>query len=234
MTLSQLQTMVLDRLGEDPSNPVFHTLGDVTRAINDAYATFAFLTLCVTKTANLTMTGQPYVALPTDWIVPFRVFSGASRVQPAPMTHLSALNSKWQQVTGAPKQYAVAGPSLIATSPVAANGSVLSVQYAAMPVGLANGSDVPVINAIYHEVLTDLAVPLRRLKEGGQELQQNLPDLQRFLTAVSQESGHVMSRAIAQRYDTLPREWKMGDWSKALSKLFMKVPVNDAALKDAS
>jgi hypothetical protein len=224
MTASELQTLALTRLGEDPTSPSYYTEAETLTALNQGQRLFAFLTLCLETTASFALSANTtwYHLLPaySGLIVPLRIrVVGGAKLAPARMEDLDALDPSWQTSTGTPTRYAFSGCDLLAVYPKPAGaGTVLDITFARMPADLAIGAS-PEIPDEDHLALADFAVPMCRAKEGGQEFAKVLPMLDRFMDAVQSRANYMRARNRARGYDREPPELERFDISTMLKGL---------------
>lgn len=156
--------------------------------------------------------------------------SAAPKLTPSTLTEMAAADAGWLSATGYPDRYTCLGFDLVALNRAPAIAGVkLLITYARSPVAMVEDTDVPEITEGDHLALVDGAVPLMRLKDGGQELAAALPLLGRFLEAAKQRALQVRARSLAQRYDKLPLELERVDLSR-LMKLRPDLPPNRKAV----
>jgi hypothetical protein len=222
MTLGELQTRTLERLGETAAAGSYYTAEEVRIAINEGQRLFSYLTLCLESTASLTLTANqawytPLAAIP-DWIAPLRVRisgTGGTKLEPKRLEQLDALSSTWQTESGPPRRYASLGPNLLAVHPQpSSGGAALAITYARSPVALTGAGQSPEIPEEYHPELIHYALPRLRSKEGAEEWAKNLPDFKRFWQAAKKMATFVRSRNQSAKYDTLPPEASWFDRSR--------------------
>lgn len=220
MTLLELRTRVLTELGEDPSNPKFYTAAEADAAINDAESVFALLTLCLERTASLTLLYnttwyQPRTAF-SDFLLPLRVRRQAdgAKVVPTTIEALNALSETWESEIGAPQRYVSLGCNLLAFHCQPQASDTVLVTFARTPAALTSDSATPEIPAQFHETLIDFAVPKARMKEGGGEFSKELSRMQRFMNAASDLADVVRRRNKALQYDRGPAELTRLDLSR--------------------
>jgi hypothetical protein len=224
MTLSDMQTRVLDRVGEIAGAPLgnqFYTPTEATAALNAAQRLFVLLTLCLETSGTLELTtGTPFYSLLTQfpgWLVPLRIrLSTGAKLKPARLAEFAALDNAWSTTTGTPSRYALLGFDFLAPYPVPSEDLTASVTFASCPAPLALPTDTPAIPAEYHPALIDGAIPLMRVKEGGQELQKTMPYWNRFLDEAQRLGDYVRARNQEQGYDHTPFELRRFDRSKVL------------------
>lgn len=222
MTLSTLTTAIWQRLDEPLDGSGYYTAAELTAALNRAQRLFALLSLCLETSGSLTLTANvAWYHLRdtfTDWLVPLRATLAGSKLRPATVAELAALNASWEAQTGTPERYAHLGMDSFAAYPHPAGaGTILTVVYARVPTALSIASDTPEIDAEYHPALIDGAIPFLRLKEGGQALESVLPSFGRFLDCAGKAARSVRARSLDLRYDTLPAENITTDLSRALA-----------------
>ena len=76
--------------------------------------------------------------------------------------------------------------------------------HARIPVALVKPTDEPEIPEPDHQSLVDFSTGFLRIREGGQELANEAPALQSFLTAVKKRAAQVRARSLAQRHGADP------------------------------
>jgi hypothetical protein len=233
MNLSELQTRVLERAGENAGAPVFYTAADATAWINAANRLFVLLTLCLENSGSLSISNTTafYSLMGTgtfsDWLLPLRVRiagSGGIKLRPARLKELAALDYQWSARPGAAQRYALLGLDLFAV--YMQQTATLTVTYACCPATLVSGTDTPAAPEEYHPALIDGAIPLMRTREGGQEWKKTLPMWDRFLDAATSLADYVRARNKEQGYDYFPMELRRIDRSKLLMRESQKKPGN--------
>lgn len=226
MTHAQLRSRTLERVGEDPTAPVYYVAAEATAALNRAQRLFVLLTLCLETSGQVGLAANTTYYTPrsnlSDWLLPLRVsVNGATnpKVRPATLAQLAAQSSTWESDEGDPTHYGQLGLNLFFVSPRPTDGNTtLDVVYASQPAKMVTSDDTPEIQAEYHEALIDYAVPWLRLKEGGQELQKAVAHhMPRFHEAARKCGDYVRRRSLDLRYDTLPFELARFDASRLLS-----------------
>ena len=218
MTVAELQARTLARLDD---SGVYYPANEVLWAIEEGQRVFALLTLCLERTASLTLAGGTvfYRMLTqyTDWLLPLRVRVGGlygGKVAPARLADLDARSLTWQAEEGTPARYAHLGFDFLALHPHPAGaGTSLDVTYARCPAAM-NANSTLEIPEEYHADLIDYAIPALRAKEGGQEFQSSLKYLERFLEGAQKMGDYVRARNVAAGYDRGPFELKAFDRSK--------------------
>lgn len=223
MNVTALEKRIFERLEEDPLAPTTYTEPEALHAINQAQYTLALLTLCLEKTAALTLQTSTAIYgirgyLP-DYLLPLRVTVGGQRIRPISIRDLDALDSGWQtntwhSATGAPKRYGTLGLNLFFAHPQPAAPTVAQVTYAYVPATLTAGGDTPEVPEEYHEDLVRFALVWLRLKEGAQEFQKTAPLLKEFLASAGKLANYVRARSLAANYDRLPFQLEHFDASR--------------------
>ena len=220
MTVGDLQTLVLQRLGEDASKPVYYTGAEVLSALNEAQRIMVLLTLCLERTETFPLSVgtafyRPRTVL-SDWLLPLRVrLSGGARLRPARLEDLDALDSGWQARPGYPDRYCSLGFNLLAINRQPEGPASLVVTYAKTPTKLQGVAETPEVPTEYHQALADYAINRLRMKEGGQEFTKTTPYGDRFLADCRKLGEFVRARNVAQGYDLLPFELSRYDVSAA-------------------
>ncbi|MFH1110987.1 MAG: hypothetical protein V1790_17580 [Planctomycetota bacterium] len=223
MTLSALRTEVWQRLDEPDDGTGYYSSAEVSAALNRSQRLFVLLSLCLETTGALPLTAALawYHMRDTfpDWLVPLRVNLGTSKIRPATVAQLAALNCYWETVEGTVERYVHLGlDSLAVYRHPAAPGTSLAVIYARTPVVMSANGDIPEIPEQYHPDLIEAAIPFLRLKEGGQALESALPLMQRFIECAGKAARYVRARSLDLRYDTVPAETITTDLSRALKQ----------------
>ncbi len=221
MTVADLQTRVLERVGEDPTAPVFYTAAEALAWLNGMQRLMVLLTLCLEKTATLPITpGWSFyrmLAAFSDWILPLRLrVTGGAKLKPSRFSDLAALDAYWSTSAGPAVRYALAGCDLIGIYQQPSSGSI-DYTYARAPVLLVAPGDTPEVPQEFHTALADGAICVMRAKEGGSQFQKALPLWDRFLDACQTLGGRVRTRNREQGYDALPIELARLDRSKMLA-----------------
>lgn len=209
MTLATMRRRLLERVGEDPTTPVFWSTAEATAALNAAQTAMAFLTLTARKTATVTVTDSDAFAdlltLLPDVIVPLVVQAGGIRIQPKTLLDLILLNRAWPGVAGVPTSYVMLGANVIGLHPHQASQS-LTILYAYVPAAMSLDAAEPDMKAGLHDALVDYAAWRLRLKEGAGPLSEAEADLRRFFAAAQAEAALVRTEAAAGHWDTFPPE----------------------------
>lgn len=221
MTHAELRTRTLERLGEEAAAPAYFTAQDATDGLNWAQRLMVLLTLCLETTQNFTLSAatcwHDVRATRSDWLLPLRVEYGSTKVRPARLADLDALDAAWQASPGDPERYACLGiePVLLAVYRQLAAGGTLSLTYARVPAAIETAG-APEIPEEYQPLLIDAAQAYCRLKEGGQEMGKVQPLLRRFLDGAAKLGRYVRARSLDLRYDRLPPEIERFDVSRLL------------------
>lgn len=138
------------------------------------------------------------------------------KLQPATLQQMTALSNDWYGAGGQPTRYTSLGFGLLVFDRSPDDAYLPLITYARMPVALVNDTDSPEIPEPDHQCLIDACVGFLRIREGGQELQNEAQNLQSFLAAVKRRAAQVRMRSLAQRYDHAPPEIEMPDLSRLL------------------
>lgn len=228
MTAAQLMARTLKRLDEDAGGG-FYTPAEALVALNRGQRLFVLLTLCLETTATLPLdAGVVWYRLLDEFgtfLLPLRLRvagAGGAKVRPARLADLDALSATWQAAEGTPARYACLGFDQFAIYPhPAAGGTSLDVTLAFCPSAMTEGS-TPEIPEEDHPALIDFAIPVLRLKEGGQEFAKSLRYLDRFFEAAAKRAAYVRARSLEQRYDRVPVEWERWDRSRLVALAMKK------------
>jgi hypothetical protein len=226
MQLSELQSRILARIGEDPTAPPslsYYGPGEVTAALNAVQRIFVLLTLCLETTGSLiTTVNVPFYQLLSDFpdlLLPLRVrLAGGAKVKFSRLADFAALDSAWSATQGVPERYALLGFDLLALYKAPNPPVTLNITYARCPAFLASSTDVPEIPPEYHPDLIKGAIPLLRAKEGGQEFEKTLPLWDEFMDAAAKLADFVRARNKEQGYDYMPAELRRIDRSRMLQE----------------
>jgi hypothetical protein len=138
------------------------------------------------------------------------------KLQPGTLHQFAAQDNGWYGRAGMPTRYNAVGFGLLTFDRQPDADYTSLVTYARMPVELVNPTDIPEIPEPDHQSLVDLGVGFLRIREGGQELQNEANSIQSFLTAVRRRAVQVRMRSLAQRYDHAPAEIEIPDVSRLL------------------
>lgn len=227
MTLQEQIDRIVERLDEVPGAPVFWTNTEIVDALNEAQRFFALLTLCLEKTANLTIAPATayhkiisHSTTPiADFMLPLRAAIQGRRLKTRTIHQLNLENQFWARtsdvaitfpdLTRGPKpttHYAILGCDLLAVYPQDDEGATLVLTYAASPVlmTLADTLVSPEIPVEYHPVLPDFAIYLLMHKVGGQEFANEIPRLKTFLDEANRLAMRVRTKMKAQGYERVP------------------------------
>jgi len=213
----------MERLDEDATAPQYYSATEVDSALNMAERLFVLLTLCLKATGALPLTaGTAHYRLFNTFpyfLLPLRVrVAGGAALKPVRLEELDALNPRWQASAGVPVRYAALGFDFLSVyQQPAAGGTSLDITYARCPAPMVADAAAPSIPEAYHAALIDAAIPLLRLKEGGQEFEKALPLFDRFLQDARKLAQYVTARNLAARYDRTPYEIQSADLSKLVN-----------------
>ena len=220
MTAGDMSNRILERLDEidpgstAPSAVYYGAGGEVMAALNEAQRFFVLLTLCLETTAAFSTASvfQNMLGTFPDWLVPLRVsLPNGTRVRPARLAELDALDSGWQSANGVPARYGALGFDFFFL--YGTQGTV-NITYARAPVPMVLATDAPEIPEQHHPDLVDYGVYRLRAKEGGQEFAKGLVYFNRFLDGAQKYGEFVRARNIGTGYDTLPFELALFDRSR--------------------
>lgn len=212
MTFAEIRSQVLQRLDEDPLNPLYFTNTIATDAINEGLNIFSSLTWCVEKTASLTITDTYTDLLGAELprvVAPLKLYRGTTRIQPARVQEFAAEDVYWRIRTGTAKRYATMGASLLVLDLKPTTGTVFTLTHAATAADLASDSDVPEIPLEDHAALVDYAEWRMLATAGGAEFVAAKACLDRFLAAAARRAASVRARFSTLGYDRQPRELKV-------------------------
>lgn len=205
MNAGELKDRTSKRLDDDGT---YYTPDEVLNALNAGLRFMALQTLCVERTANFTVAAatcwHTILDQLADHIKIFRVRRSSSRVYPTTFHEQDCFSASWEVTAGAVEKYLTIGCNLLAVTPQPVGGGTLSITYAACPAALVDDTDVPEVPEEYHQELINFATFYLRLKEGGQELANELDNLQSFLDACLKLATYVRARCQAQDYDIAP------------------------------
>jgi hypothetical protein len=227
VTAAEIAGRILARI-DDNANPPGSVVSDagpvppeILAAINEGQELFAFLTLCLETTSNLTLGatapfGTIRGTLP-DFLCPLRLSVGGVRVRPATPAELDASNDQWQNTLGTPARYFTMGFNFYAITPQPVDDTVASLTYARSPAQLVDDG-WPEIPEQYHQSLVKYGVYRVKLKEGGQGLVRGQAELKAFLDDATELGNFVRDRSRAARYDTLPFELSLFDRSRLVGR----------------
>jgi hypothetical protein len=200
-----MKARVSERLDDDGT---YYTADEVLAALNAGLRFVALQTLCIERTANFTLSGatcwHTILDQLSDSIKIFRVRKASARIYPTTFHEQDCYSPAWEATAGAVEKYLTIGCNLIAFTPQPASGDTVQITYAACPVALVADSDTPEIPEEYHQELINFATFYLRLKEGGQELANELDNFQSVLDACLKLATYVRARCQAQDYDTTP------------------------------
>lgn len=225
MTVADLQRRTLQRLGDNPATGGYYGLQEVLNWINAAQRLMVLFSMCLESTRTLSL--QPNTAyynmlgLFPEWILPLRIrVDNGSKLKPARLSDLAALDATWNSSPGYPSRYALLGFDLLAIYQQPLGTAVTAtITFARSPVTLFSPGDQPEVPAEYHSDLIDGATVLLRAKEGGQEWKKVLPQWDSFMDACSKLGDYVRARNKEQGYDRMPIEIKRFDRSKVLKEV---------------
>ena len=228
MTTSDMSTRVLEGLDEidagqaAPSAVYYGGGGEVLDALNEGLRFFCLLTLALETTVPFALTpgGTFYHMRATypDWLLPLRVkLTDGTRVRPARIEDLDALDSGWQNSPGTPSRYCALGFDFFVIYKQLAGAGIVWITYARAPVALASSSDVPEIPEANHGDLVDYAIYKLRQKEGGGEFQKTLAYFNRFLDGAQRYGDYIRARNKDSGYDNEPFELARFDRSKLMT-----------------
>jgi hypothetical protein len=227
VTGQEISDRIAQRLDDDPASPASFTAAEVLSAINEGQQVASLLTLCIERSATLTIPAatplfEIRAALP-DFLVPLRVSIDGVRIRPATLADLDARDETWQATTGTPTRYFTRGFNLLGVSPQPSGAMSTTAEaiYAAAPNTLT-ASTSPEMPEAYHQSLVDYGCYRVKAKEGGQGLQRGLGYLNRFLDDMTKLGNFVRTRSKSLGNDVLPFELQAFDRSRLIGKLLAK------------
>lgn len=202
-----------------PSAVYYGGPGEVLNALNEGQRLFCLITLALETTAAFALTpATAFFHMRTsyqDWLLPLRLTNpDGTRLRPARLEELDALDVGWQAKAGAPKRYGALGFDFLIVYPQPAGGSTVNITYARAPVKMISDADVPEIVEEHHPDLVDFATYRVRAKQGGQEFAKGLPYLARFLDGAQKYAAYILSKNKGGRYDKQPFELERFDRSR--------------------
>lgn len=210
MTLLEIRTQVLRRMDEDTTSPVYVTAQLVDQAINEGLNIFSTLTLCVEKSATITITDtftDMIAAAVPRLIVPLKLYRGATRIHPERSPGaFAAAEVFWRTQTGAAKRYAMMGATLLVLDLKPTSGTNYTMTYAATAGSVAADGDVPEIPLEDHSALVDFAVWRLLAISGGAEFVAAASARDRFLDIAKKRAGLIRVRFQQLGYDRTPPE----------------------------
>ena len=180
MTLSEIRTNVLRRLGE-ASGAVFYTTAEIDFWINQAQIDFCLLQVAnfirrktttglLEKTTTVATTGgdwrlYPYTLM-ADFLWPTRVSFGGKALLRATQKDLARWDQDWQNAAGDPLHWGILGLNLMYIYPRPAAPANIDVTYAYVPPSLSADGDIPAIGLEFHHLLENYATYMALMKEG--------------------------------------------------------------------
>lgn len=221
MTGSEIINRVLLDVGEtNTTSPVTYSRIEALQSINEAQRIFVLLSLCLEAQGTLSTTASQLYYYVSDqlpfFLRPLRLLTPEGRkIRPMSLGDLESRSRTWRTVTGEPTRYANLGWDLMAITPVPDATYALSLKYAKMPATLTEAG-TPEIPAEDHEALYQGAIPILRLKEGGQLLSKEMWRFESFLDVARRRATYVRARSRDNQYDSIPPEWKTPDLSRLL------------------
>jgi hypothetical protein len=216
VTYGDIRIAIEHRLDDDPTSPVTYTAAEVLAAVNEGLGFFVLLTLCLEATATIAIvsTAGLYHVLSTlvDFLLPLKLSIAGTRLKPATLNQLNALDPLWRSRINTTTRYISKGFDLLGFFP--RSNATVTVTYARSAAALAIDADVPEIPELYHPLLIDYGAYRILAPLGGSMLQRALPYFASFLAGAARVALLVRTRAIALRYDTLPPELDRKDISR--------------------
>lgn len=218
MTANEIIARVLART--DDSSAISASTGEVLAAINEGQELAAALTLCLETSTTWTLSasntfGTLRGTFP-DFLCPLRVSISGTRIRPATLADLDALDDSWQSTAGTPTRYVVIGFNFYAVTPQPVDDTSADFIYARTPAPMV-GDDFPELPEEYHQSLVNYGKYKVRIKEGAQGLQRAVGDLNRFLDDMTRLGDYTRARSRAARYDVLPFELALFDRSRLMA-----------------
>jgi hypothetical protein len=227
VTAKEISDRIVTRIDDDSSSPGSVAAGapvppEILAYVNEGQELFALLTLCLETTATLTLVGaRTFSTLRSsfpDFLCPLRLMIDGVRVRPSTLADLDAENDDWQSTAGTPTRYGTLGFSFYFVSPQPAIDTAASMTYARSPVQMV-GDAFPEIPEPYHQSLVKYGIYRVKLKEGGQQLQRGMGQLNEFLDDATKHGDYVRNKSRAARYDVLPFELKLFDRARLIQKI---------------
>lgn len=220
MTGLELTNRLLTRLGDNPASPKYFRQADALAAIREAQELFVLLTLCLEAETPIAISPGVFeydaMAARADWLVCLSLTRGVDgkKVRPSTLGEVAAKNSQWQATADVgPERYAVAGFSKLFVTPQPVALGTLTAVYARGPVTLTLGGSAEIPEE-RQPCLLDYAQVRLRMSQGAQLLAADLSLLKSFFAEVEAAAAMVRERSKDRRYDVLPAEVRMPDWSR--------------------
>jgi len=222
LTGQDISDRIVARIDDSVSAPASCTAAEVLAAINEGQQFAALLTLFLEKTITFQIpAASPWFTTRStvnDLFVPLKLTVGGTRIRPATLAELDALDTGWQASVGPPANYAAIGCNLFAVNPQPAAQTASQLTYAATPAAIAAGT-TPQLPEAYHQSLVAYGKYRVRLKEGAQSLSRGLGDLNEFLDDMQKLGDFVRARSRAARYDMEPFELQRFDRARLIEEI---------------
>ena len=166
MNLGELKTEVFRRLNESASSPVFWSVADVERAINDGQEELADATEFYERHTRIDLLShRTYYDLrhicEDTFIAPRRVYNNeiSKWLDPSHVRDFDAIRQRWETNTGQPMKWFMRGTWWLGLYPQPdADFGSIRFYYAAIPPELVEDEDAPQFPDEYHEALIEYAI----------------------------------------------------------------------------
>ena len=187
-TLADLEQNVYSQLDD---NSLFYTQAEVDRAINEAIRVLNLYTGYLQESASggTTTVNRVFYDVPSAILWPTAVYYGGRVLKKATVPAIGGFRKRWLADTGAKygpvAEWVPIGIRKYAIHPACSIGSVaLTVEGVAEPTEMVNATDVLEFPDEYLDTMTDLAVHILPLKEGGKVFADSASSYQDFLKGV--------------------------------------------------
>jgi hypothetical protein len=215
-TASEIITLVLDRLDEDPSNPQFWSRSELLVLLNEAYAEFNIIAIKLASTASITRPSANIIAIPPTAIVVMGAQVSSKSLSRTTMESMDMENRGWMKATGVPAQWGSAGINrMFFDKYPTASGATATITTLNVPQEIEEDTVID-LESEYLLALEQYVFHAARFKEGGAEFQQSMEAYQQFtmiaaLGAEGQDSetfdlfGQATVAQTGQSYNTIGR-----------------------------
>lgn len=184
-TLADLESNIYSQLDD---NSLFYTQAEVDRAINEAIRVLNLYTgyLQDSVSGGTTTINRVFYDVPSDILWPTAVYYGGRVLKKATLSAVGGMNKRWLLDTGSNygpvAEWIPIGTRKYALHPACSRGGVaLTVEGVAEPTAMASATDLTEFPDEYLDTLTDLAVHILPLKEGGKVFADAATSYQEFL-----------------------------------------------------
>lgn len=179
-TASEIITLVLERLDEDPADPQFWSRSELLVLLNEAYAEFNIIAIKLASTATITRPSASIIAIPPTAIAVMGVQVSSQALSRTTLESMDMENRGWAKNTGIPGQWGSVGINRMFFSKYpTASGATAVITTLDVPEEIEEDTVID-LEKEYLLALEQYVFHAARFKEGGAEFQQSMEAYQQF------------------------------------------------------